>query len=133
VRGLKKVMTFLFSGSKLRIPLISILSTVLILPPETYSSNSSFSAPSSLASVPSNSPPPSLAFLLLLACYSNLPTGCVPASIYCSAMDRETRGGRRWREWWDGDGVLGFGLSKGAFGWLLACLGSHRASNFRPV
>lgn len=37
VRGLKKVMTFLFSGSKLRIPLISILSTVLILP-SPYSS-----------------------------------------------------------------------------------------------
>lgn len=30
VRGLKKVMTCLFSGSKLRIPFISILSTVLI-------------------------------------------------------------------------------------------------------
>lgn len=30
VKGLKKVMTFLFSGSKLRMPLISILSTVLI-------------------------------------------------------------------------------------------------------
>lgn len=34
VSGLKKVMTFLLSGSKLRIPLISILSTVLILPHE---------------------------------------------------------------------------------------------------
>jgi hypothetical protein len=31
VKGLKKVMTFLFSGSKLRMPLISILSTVLIV------------------------------------------------------------------------------------------------------
>lgn len=30
VRGLKKVMTCLLSGSKLRIPLMSILSTVLI-------------------------------------------------------------------------------------------------------
>lgn len=30
VKGLKKVITFLFSGSKLRMPLISILSTVLI-------------------------------------------------------------------------------------------------------
>lgn len=30
VKGLKKVITFLFSGSKLRIPFISILSTVLI-------------------------------------------------------------------------------------------------------
>lgn len=30
VKGLKKVMTCLFSGSKLRIPFISILSTVLI-------------------------------------------------------------------------------------------------------
>lgn len=30
VKGLKKVTTFLFSGSKLRMPLISILSTVLI-------------------------------------------------------------------------------------------------------
>ena len=30
VKGLKKVMTFLFSGSKLRIPFINILSTVLI-------------------------------------------------------------------------------------------------------
>jgi hypothetical protein len=30
VKGLKKVMTFLFSGSKLRMPLINILSTVLI-------------------------------------------------------------------------------------------------------
>lgn len=32
VKGLKKVMTCLFSGSKLRIPFISILSTVLIFP-----------------------------------------------------------------------------------------------------
>ena len=30
VKGLKKVMTCLFSGSKLRMPFISILSTVLI-------------------------------------------------------------------------------------------------------
>lgn len=30
VKGLKKVMTFLFSGSKLRMPFINILSTVLI-------------------------------------------------------------------------------------------------------
>uniref|UniRef100_A0A2P2LV10 DNA repair protein RAD50 n=1 Tax=Rhizophora mucronata TaxID=61149 RepID=A0A2P2LV10_RHIMU len=38
VRGLKKVTTCLFSGSKLRMPLISILSTVLILiPPSSLS------------------------------------------------------------------------------------------------
>lgn len=37
VKGLKKVMTFLFSGSKLRIPFISILSTVLIVSPFSVS------------------------------------------------------------------------------------------------
>lgn len=42
VKGLKKVMTFLFSGSKLRIPFINILSTVLIFFFFGFLSNSGF-------------------------------------------------------------------------------------------